>query len=97
MSLTLDPDINARVRALVAKMPGATISGVVDELLGASLPLYEDMADAMLAARDADGVMNEAAAKDAIGAAIGARIVRAIGLGVQHTDPASGEGGEDST
>jgi hypothetical protein len=95
LTVTIDPDVNDRVRALVSKLPGATLAGVMDELLEAALPLYEDMADALVRAKRPDGSMDEDQARELVGAAIGARILRATGIGVQDTLPPTTKGGED--
>jgi hypothetical protein len=89
--VTLDPELRARVVALAAALPGATISGVMDELLQASLPIFEDVAAAMRGATGAEG-LDEAAAQDTLAALIGSRILRAAGLDVQDNRDTSGGG-----
>jgi hypothetical protein len=85
LNLTVDPDLDARLRALVARLPGATLSRTVDELLTASLPLFEDMADALDEARGIDGEVDERRALQLLTAAIGTRVAAAIADGGQHT------------
>ncbi len=80
LTVTIDAELDARLRALVERLPGATLSVLLDELLEAVLPLYEDMADGMIRAKRPDGSMDEVKAQDHIAAAIGSRILRAAGL-----------------
>jgi hypothetical protein len=95
LTVTIDPEVNDRLRALVEALPGATLSVLLDELLEASLPIYEDMATAMALAKRPDGSVDENEARELVGAAIGARILRATGVGVQDTLPRTTKGGED--
>lgn len=75
LTVTIDPQVHDRLRALVDALPGATLSVLLDELLVAALPIFEDMAAAV---RGADG--DEQAAQDTLAALIGARILRATGV-----------------
>jgi predicted DNA-binding protein len=77
VSATLEFETHERVRTLVEQLPGATLSGVLNELIEASLPIYEDMAAAMLAAKRPDGSMDERKAKRDVSARVAARLVRA--------------------
>jgi hypothetical protein len=80
LTVTIDPGINARLRALVDSLPGATLATLMDELLGAVLPLYEDMAESFREAKRSDGSIDEAKAQELVSAAIGGRILRATGM-----------------
>jgi hypothetical protein len=80
LSLTLDPEVERRLRALADTIPGANLSQLVDELLLASLPLYEDMAQAFVQSMKAGGEVDEARAEELFSAAIGARILKATGM-----------------
>ena len=80
LTVTIDAEINDRLRALVGRLPGATLSVLLDELLAASLPLFEDMAESMSRSTRPDGSVDEAQAQEHIAAALGARILRAVGM-----------------
>jgi hypothetical protein len=64
INITIRADLLERVDALVDKLPGANRSQITDELIEASLPLYETMAEALIGARDERGNVDESKAKD---------------------------------
>lgn len=55
MSISIDPEVHERVKRLTATLPGASVSGVVNEALSMSLPMMEKVAESMHAARTATG------------------------------------------
>jgi hypothetical protein len=91
MNVTIPAELRKRLDALAAQMPGGNLSVLVEELVSASLPLYENMAGALLDARRPDGVVDEKVAQRNVALRIGKMIADA--LPVTHDD----EGGEDST
>lgn len=48
VNITLSPDVHERVKALVQRLPGGTVSAVIEESLESMLPMMEMAADAML-------------------------------------------------
>lgn len=46
VTLYLDPEIHASARALVDSLPGASLSGIVDELLADYVPVVQSLMDA---------------------------------------------------
>lgn len=96
LTVTIDPDLNDRLRALVSLLPGATLSGVHDELMAAALPMYEDMAESMIDAKRPDGSLDEEKAQEQIAARLGMRMLRAAGLPLPEVQDTS-EGGGTAT
>ena len=96
LTVTIDADINDRLRALVDLLPGATLSVLLDELLGAALPLYEDMAASLTQSKRPDGSVDEAKAQEDIAAKLGMRILRAAGLPLPEVQDTS-RGGDTAT
>ena len=89
VSITLDQATMRRLDALVTLLPGSNRSAVLEEVLLAGLPVFEAMADALVAARDETGVVDDQRARDAMAHWAGAQL-----LGLHHTD-ASDEDGDD--
>lgn len=94
LSVTLDSGTEARLRKLHERMPGSNLSGIVDELLIASLPMFEAMADALEAARGDDGVVDEGRAKDRLAHWAGAQLLKGIGLQLAPLSDTDEEGAE---
>ena len=88
LNLTIEPALRARLDALQAKVPGATLSAICEELMTMSLPAFEAMAEAMVTARRADGQIDEAKARDAMAVWAGAQLLNLGNL--QHT-PVKGD------
>jgi hypothetical protein len=76
MTVTIEPATRARLDALVAAFPSATLSGLVEELLLAALPPFEQVAEAIRTSLTESGELDEDAAKAHMSAWIGAQIVR---------------------
>lgn len=76
MTVTVEPETRARIDALVAGLPAATMSGVVEELLVAALPAFEQVLEAIQASRDESGDLDEEAAKAHMSAWIGGQIMK---------------------
>lgn len=91
LTVTIDPELDRRLRALVELLPGSSLSIVVDELLTAALPTYEGMAQAIHEARSADGLVDEARARRLAGAFIGSMVARAIEGELQDQEPPQSE------
>lgn len=66
VTLSLDPVNVARLKRTVAGIPGGTMSGVVDEMLSAMLPQFEQLVEALQSARRDDGSFDEARGRDAL-------------------------------
>lgn len=76
-SLTMDEDVADRLDRVVARLPGATRSGVIEEFLGLALPDLEDLVEALSAARDeTTGTLDEAAARERLALWVGTRMLR---------------------
>jgi predicted alpha/beta-hydrolase family hydrolase len=76
MTVTVEPETRARIDALVEGFPAATMSGVVEELLVAALPAFEQVLEAIQASRDEAGELDEAAAKAHMSAWVGGQIMK---------------------
>jgi len=88
-SITLDQATIGRLDALVTLLPGSNRSAVLEEVLLAGLPVFEAMAEALVAARDSTGVVDDQRARDAMAQWAGAQL-----LGLHHTDAGVEDGGE---
>lgn len=75
LTVTMDPDLLERLYTVHAALPGATLSGVVEELMEASLPMFEAMVAALQEAKGDDGVVDDDRAKDAIAKWAGAQLL----------------------
>lgn len=81
VTVTLDPEVRRRIAAVQEAVPGATFSGIVDELLQMGLPAMEAMVSVLQESRSEDGTVDEDRAKDALARWAGAQL-----LGLSHTD-----------
>lgn len=96
VNITLKPELLERVDALVSRLPGATRSAVMDELVEASLPLYESMAEALIGARDEHGNIDESKAKDRAAQGIASIVRKSLDqLGSVHYKRGKSGGGAD--
>lgn len=86
ISIRLDAATLHRLDALVSLLPGSTRTAVLEEVLLAGLPLYEEMAQAIIAARDERGVVDDQRARDAMAMWAGQQL-----LGLHHTDDEGGD------
>lgn len=86
ISLTLDPEVYGRLRAVRDRIPGASLSGVVNELLAVSLPVMEEMAKALRESQREDGTIDEVRARDGLARWAGAQL-----LGLSDTFGSAGE------
>ena len=93
LTFTLDPEHVGRLRALVDRMPGATVSRLVDDALSWSLPVLEEIADAYYAARRPDGSHSDQVFRERIGAFLAVNIAKVL----QGTTPENTDGGDAST
>lgn len=75
MSVTVDLETKQRIDALARSIPGGTASGVVRELLATTLPLMEQAVAVMRNSMRDDGTLDEAAARDRMGAWIGTQLL----------------------
>lgn len=76
ISLSLDPDVYRRLRAVRDRMPGTpSFSVLVSELLAVSLPMMEHMAKALVEAQREDGTVDELRARDALAKWAGAQLL----------------------
>jgi hypothetical protein len=91
LTVTVDPDIKARVRALADQIPGGTLSGIVEELLKTTLPMMEAAFQVMQEAKREDGSLDEAAARERMGAWIGMQLLK-----LYDTQGQLGGGGDNS-
>lgn len=92
LTVTVEPEVKARIYALAAKIPGGTVSGVVRELLKTTLPMMEQAIDVMVEAQQEDGTIDVPAARKAMGAWIGTQLLTLYDtqakLGEELPDPA---------
>lgn len=91
MNVTIPHELRQRLDALAAQMPGGNLSVLVEELISASLPLYENMAASLIEATGPDGRLDERIAQRNVALRIGKMI--ADSLPVAQDD----EGGEVGT
>lgn len=70
MQMTLEPDLHEELKAYVAVVPGASVSGLVNDVL---MPLIPDLRAVRTAIEDGD----EIALREALERMIGASILRA--------------------
>jgi hypothetical protein len=91
LNVTIARGLRERMAVLVDRMPGANLSQLAEELIAASLPLYEGMAESIISARREDGTVDERVAHQLVAARIGKII--GLNLDVTHDD----DGGESST
>jgi hypothetical protein len=92
LTVTVDPETKARIRALAAKIPGGTLSGVVEELVKTTLPMMEAAVQVMHDSKRSDGTLDEVAARERMGAWIGTQL-----LTLYDTRAKLGIGEEDIT
>ena len=76
LTVTVEPEIRERIDAVVEAMPGSTLSGLVEQLLLASLPAFEQVAVAVQASRDEAGVVDEAAATEHMANWVGRQLLK---------------------
>lgn len=76
MTLSMDPATDDRLREIVAKMPGANLSGLVQEMVTVLLPMFEAAAEAMVQAKRDDGTFDEAKVKDQLAHWAGAQMLK---------------------
>jgi hypothetical protein len=93
LTVTVDADVKARLQAVAAQIPGgASVSGVVSELLRVALPMIESVVQVMVDARQDDGSFDDAAARRGMAAWIGTTM-----LSLYDTKGELGPGEEDGT
>jgi hypothetical protein len=76
LTTTVDADLKRRVVALANAIPGGTISGVLEEVLKAALPLLEVATKAFQDARKSDGTVDEAVLQQQLGQWIGVQMLK---------------------
>lgn len=75
ITLSIDPENHARLKRIVAGVPGGTMSGVVDEMFTVMLPQFEQLVEALQAARRSDGSFDEMRGRDALAAWAGQQML----------------------
>lgn len=90
MAITVSKEVHDRVIGLTEKLPGASISAVCEELFELGLPVMEQMADALVAARDAEGKVDEEKARAQVHQWAGEQL-----LGLSDKPRVKAKGGED--
>ena len=76
LSVSLSTEVADRLDRVVSLLPGATRSGVLDEMLAVTLPEMEDLVQLLTSARDESGRWDEAAARDHLASWVGVRVLR---------------------
>jgi hypothetical protein len=92
LTVTVDAELKRRLKAVTKQIPGATLSGVVGELLKVTVPMIEEVVGVMVKARQADGSIDDDAARQGMAAWIGTKV-----LTLYDTQGQLGLGKEDST
>lgn len=75
ISVTLDPAVYGQLRRVQGSLPGANLSGVVNEALAVSLPLFEEMSKAMRSAVKEDGDLDDQRVRDELAKWAGAQLL----------------------
>jgi len=76
LSVSLSIEVADRLDRVVSLIPGATRSGVLDEMLALTLPEMEGLVQLLASARDESGQWDEAAARDHLASWVGSRVLR---------------------
>jgi hypothetical protein len=76
LTVTMDADLRRRLFGLAATIPGATVSGIVEEAMKATLPLFEGAAEAIQLARRPDGTIDDDLARREMSAFIGSQLLQ---------------------
>lgn len=92
LTVTIDADHMARLKAVVDVMPGAGLSAIVDEMLAITLPMYEAVAEAVVETRQADGAIDQEAIKRRMEAFVGATILKQMGVEHNTDEDSDGKG-----
>lgn len=91
LTVTVDADTKDRIVLLAKKVPGGSISGIVRELVRGTLPMMEAAVEIMHTSMREDGSLDEAGAKERMGAWIGTQLLtlydtqRKLGIGEEST------------
>lgn len=75
LTITVDPEVYRQLHEVRDLLPGSSLSGIVSELLEVSLPVFEGVVDTLKEARDDDGQLDEARARDALARWAGAQLL----------------------
>jgi hypothetical protein len=77
LTVTISADHMERLRRLVGRLPGkrSNLSGVVDEILGLTLPMLEHAADAFEAALQPDGSRDDQVMRDRFATYLGQQLL----------------------
>lgn len=80
LTVTIKAENMRRLRALVGRLPakGANLSGIVDEMLLLTLPMFENAAEAYQAAMRPDGTTDDDVMRDRFAAYLGQTMLRMV-------------------
>jgi hypothetical protein len=80
LTVTIKAAHMERLRALVGRLPakGANLSGIVDEMLALTLPMFENAAEAYQAALRPDGTTDDDVMRDRFAAYLGQQMLRMV-------------------
>lgn len=92
LTVTISAEHMERLRALVGRLPAkrANLSGVVDEMLSLTLPMFEQAADAYQAALRPDGTTDDAVMRDRFATYLGMTLLK---MGAHNSDEEGDETG----
>jgi hypothetical protein len=76
LTVTVKPENLERLKELVTKIPGGKLSGVVDEMLTLTLPIFEQVVQAFVRAQREDGTTDPELARQHLEAYIGATLFK---------------------
>jgi hypothetical protein len=74
--VTVDVDLKQRLFATAERIPGATVSGILRELLKVGLPIFEQVAEVMTETTREDGTLDRELAQERMGQWIGVQMLK---------------------
>lgn len=96
LTVTIDAEHMRRLKVVVGKMPGGKLSALVDEMVGMTLPIFEEVVDAFQKARRPDGSLDEAMAQERVEAYLGSMMFKYMASG-HNADTLPETGGDQTT
>jgi hypothetical protein len=90
LTCTVEAEVKARLVEVVRKIPAATLSGMVNEMLKMTLPVMEAVVSIVESAKREDGTLDEVVARERMAAYIGTHVLTLyntqLGLGLDEEE-----------